>query len=174
MRMTEWKISLVFAVAGLVVSSAAASADDISGLISSTRTLTQDSRLVGDVTCRVSGAPCIAFGAPHITLRLNGFTMTGQADPATACSGSLTAGEHGISTAGQTDATIQGPGTVQRFRAIGVFFTGTLMGRVDGVIVSTNCQSGIQVNPTSSGITIVGNLATRNGTTNAGAFCGGI
>jgi hypothetical protein len=174
MRSIGWKTCVALAVAGLVVSSVAASAEDISGIISTTRTITQDSRLVGDVTCRVTGAACIAFGAPHLTLRLNGFTMTGQADPVNACSGTLTAGEHGISTASQTDATIQGPGAVQRFRAIGVFFTGTLLGRVDGVTVSTNCQSGIQVNPTSSGITIVGNLATRNGTTNAGAFCGGI
>lgn len=174
MRSNEWKTCLAFAAAGLIVSSGAASAEDISGFITTTRTITQDSRLVGDVTCRVTGAPCIAFGAAHLTLRLNGFTMTGQADPVNACSGGRTANEFGISTANQTDATIQGPGTVQRFRATGVFFAGTLNGKVEGVTVTTNCQSGIQVNPTSSGITVVGNLSTRNGATDAGFPCGGI
>lgn len=174
MRSIEWSTCVALAVTGLIASSTAASAEDISGIISTTRTITQDSRLVGDVTCRVTGAPCIAFGAAHLTLRLNGFTMTGQADPVTACSGTLTANEFGISTENQTDATIQGPGTVQRFRATGVFFRGTLNGKVEGVTATTNCQSGIQVNATSSGITVVGNLSTRNGTTQAGAPCGGI
>ena len=174
MRSLEWRTCIALAVAGLIASSTAVSAEDISGIISTTRTITQDSRLVGDVTCRVTGAACIAFGAPHLTLRLNGFTMTGQADPVNACSGTITGGEHGISTANQTDATIQGPGTVQRFRATGVFFAATLNGKVEAVTVTTNCQAGIQVNPSSSGITVVANLSTRNGSSNAGVFCGGI
>jgi len=69
--------------AALLLSTSAATAEDISGLITSTRTIREDSRLVGEVTCTVTGAPCIQFGSPHIELRLNGFTMTGQADPAT-------------------------------------------------------------------------------------------
>jgi hypothetical protein len=174
MRSVEWRTCVALAVAGLIAASTAAYAEDISGIISTTRTITQDSRLVGDVTCRVTGAPCIAFGAAHLTLRLNGFTMTGQADPVTACSGSLTRGEHGISTSNQTDATIQGPGTVQRFRATGVFFAGTLNGKVEGVTAATNCNSGIQVNAASSGIAVVANLATRNGASEAGFPCGGI
>jgi len=152
----------------------AASAEDVSGLISSTRTIREDSRLVGDVTCTVTGAPCIAFGSGHITLQLRGFTITGQADAVNACSGAIVAGEHGISTNNQVDVSIQGPGVVQRFRAHGVFFTGTLLGRVEGITATTNCQSGIFLNATSSLIVITGNLSTRNGSTQPGAACGGI
>ena len=55
---------------------------DIGGKISSTLTITADSQLVDDVTCTVTGAACIVIGASHVTLDLNGFTMTGQADGA--------------------------------------------------------------------------------------------
>src|SRR5580765_6735780 len=82
----------------LLLSIGVASADDISGLITTTRTIRENSRFVGDVTCMVTGAPCILFGSSHIDLRLNGFTMTGQADATTACNGASTAGEMGIST----------------------------------------------------------------------------
>jgi hypothetical protein len=149
-----------------------ASAEDISGVISSTRTIRESSRLVGDVTCTVTGAPCILFGASHIDLRLNGFTMTGQADPTTGCNGTSTAGEMGISTNGQTDVEVRGPGVVQRFRSDGIFFTGTLLGKVEGVTTTTNCMSGIRVNPTSSRVTLGSNVAVRNG--HITAQCGGI
>ena len=58
-------------------------AEDISGTVMRTVMLSENTRLVADVTCRVTGGPCIAFGAPNIVLALNGFTMTGQADPDT-------------------------------------------------------------------------------------------
>ena len=156
----------------LLLATGVASAEDISGLISATRTIRENSRLVGDVTCTVTGAPCIQFGSSHIELRLNGFAMTGQADPVTGCNGASTAGEMGISTAGQSDVEIRGPGVVQRFRSDGVFFTGTLLGKVEGVTTTTNCMSGIRVNPTSSKITLGSNVAVRNG--NIIAECGGI
>lgn len=174
MRTARFWTSPCFVGVALLVSTSAATAEDISGLISSTRTIREDSRLVGDVTCTVTGAPCIQFGSSHIELRLNGFTMTGQAAPATACNGGRTANEHGISSNGQTDVIVRGPGVVQRFRATGVFYAGTLLGRITGVTVTTNCQSGIQVNPTSSQITLEANVAIRNGTTDPGAACGGI
>ena len=158
--------------AAFLLWSAIVSAEDISGLITTTRTIRESSRLVGDVTCTVTGAPCIAFGASHIDLQLNGFTMTGQADATTACNGLSTAGEMGISSNGQSDVEVRGPGIVQRFRADGVFFTGTLQGKVEGVTATTNCMSGIRVNPTSSRITLGSNVAVRNG--NAAAQCGGI
>ena len=158
----------------LTLSARIAHADDISGLITTTRTILQDSRLVGDVTCTVTGAPCIAFGAPRIELRLNGFTITGQGDPATACGGTFTANEQGISTNNQTDVSIRGPGLVQRFRADGILFNGTLRGKVELVTLTTNCQSGIRVTATSSNIQIEGNVSVRNGSSNAGAPCGGI
>jgi hypothetical protein len=64
---------------------------------------------VGNVTCTVTGAPCIAFGAPGLELRLNGFFITGQADPTQACSGTSVANEVGISTNGQNDVEVKGP-----------------------------------------------------------------
>jgi hypothetical protein len=43
----------------LLLSIGVASAEDLSGLISTTRTIRENSRLVGDVICAVTGAPCI-------------------------------------------------------------------------------------------------------------------
>lgn len=54
----------------LMLASGAAHAEDISGVIVRTLILSENSRLVGDVTCTVSGAPCIAFGAPNISFEL--------------------------------------------------------------------------------------------------------
>ena len=156
----------------LLLSVGVASAEDISGLITSTRTIRENSRLVGDVTCTVTGAPCILFGASHIDLRLNGFTMTGLADPNTACNGGQTAGEMGISTGGQSDVEVRGPGIVQRFRADGIFFTGTLLGKIEGLTTTTNCMSGIRVAANSSRISIGSNVSVRNG--NVTSSCGGI
>lgn len=100
--------------------------------------------------------------------------MTGQADPNTGCGGTLQAGEMGISSNAQDDVEIRGPGVVQRFRADGVFFTGTLRGKVEGITATTNCQSGIRIAATASQITITANIAVRNGNTQAGLACGGI
>src|SRR5438132_8449540 len=74
----------------LFVCAGSAHAADIGGTISTTLTITEDSQLVDDVTCTVTGLPCIAVGAPHVTLELNGFTMTGQANAQTACDGGPT------------------------------------------------------------------------------------
>jgi hypothetical protein len=54
-------------------------AEDISGTITTTLTITDDSKKLVTVTCTVTGAACIAFGAGGLTLDLNGFTMTGRA-----------------------------------------------------------------------------------------------
>jgi len=50
-----------------------------------------------------TGAACIAFGASGLTLDLNGFTMTGLADPAKACVGTTPPG--GVKAPGN-DATV--------------------------------------------------------------------
>ncbi len=92
-----------------------AQATDISGTIASTLTLSEDSQLVGDVTCTVTGAPCIAFGASGLTLKLNGFTMTGLANLQTPCA-TNGPGEIGIDINTLNDETILGPGIVQGFR----------------------------------------------------------
>src|SRR5262245_9792860 len=54
--------------------------ETISGTITSTRVITQNARLTGDVTCTVQAAPCMQLGAPDIKLNLNGFTITGLGD----------------------------------------------------------------------------------------------
>jgi hypothetical protein len=158
----------------LVLIAGTAAAEDISGTIVRTLLLSENSRLVGHVTCTVTGAPCIAFGAPGLELRLNGFFLTGQADPTTGCSGGRVANEFGISTNGQNDLELKGPGVVQRFRADGVLFVGTVGGRVERITATTNCTSGIRVAPTSSQIRVESNVSVRNGSAAPGFPCGGI
>ena len=159
-------------VGGLIVSSGVASAEDISGTIVRTLILSENTRLVSDVTCTVTGGPCIAFGAPNIVLNLNGFTMTGLADPATGCKGTSIGTDIGISTNGQNNVGVRGPGVVQRFQADGILFMASVRGWVQGVTATTNCMSGIRVNPTSSQISVEGNVSVRNG--HAVNPCGGI
>ena len=164
--------SAALVIAGLIVSSGIASAEDISGTIVRTLMLSENSRLVGDVTCAVMGGPCIAFGAPNIILNLNGFTITGPNDAATGCKGANVATETGINTNGQSSVGIRGPGVVQRFQGDGILFNGTAKGWVQGVTTTTNCMSGIRVSPTSSGVSVESNVSVRNGA--AAAPCGGI
>jgi parallel beta-helix repeat protein len=159
--------------ATLILSAGIAHAEDIRGMIVRTLLLSEDTRLVGDVTCTVEGTPCIAFGAPGITLYLNGFTMTGRANAITGCSGASVVGEFGISTNNQSGVGIRGPGVVQRFRNSGIFFMGTVRGHIEGVMATTNCISGIQVNITSSRIRIDANVLVRNGMVSGGVTGGG-
>jgi len=148
-----------------------AEAVDIGGTISSTLTITVDSQLIDDVTCTVVAAPCIAIGAPHVTLQLNGFTMSGQADPQTGCSGTGTGGENGIDVNTQTGVQIRGPGLVKQFRGFGVRLQNSMAAMVTNVTVSTSCFSGIFVSGGSDHV-LDGNVAVRNGhVTNP---CGGI
>jgi hypothetical protein len=151
-------------------------AADIGGTISSTLTITGDSQLVDDVTCTVTGVPCIAVGASNITLDLNGFTMTGLGNSETGCSGAPTsfapgASEDGIFVNAQTGVTIRGPGLIQRFRGAGIFTNNSSGVTVASVTASTNCLSGIYVGG-GSGHDIRDNVSVRNGN---GTFpCGGI
>jgi hypothetical protein len=156
----------------LLGASSAARAEDISGTILRTFVLSENSRLVGDVTCNVTGGPCFAFGVPNIVLSLNGFTITGPGDSATGCKGTSVGTDIGISTNGQNNVGVRGPGVVQRFQADGILFMATVRGWVQGVTATTNCMSGIRINPTSSEISVESNVAVRNGhTVNP---CGGI
>lgn len=147
----------------LVPARGVAFADDISGTITTTWTIFENSRLVGHVMCAVTGAPCIQFGAPGITLKLNGFTMTGQADVKTGCAGGRVALENGISTNGQNEVAILGPGLVQAFRANGILASGGSSGmRVARVTAANNCQSGILVSGGASDGTFERNVLVRN------------
>jgi hypothetical protein len=146
---------------------------DISGTISATLTITENSKLVGDVTCTVVGLPCIAIGAPSLTLDINGFTMTGLADAQTGCgtSGGTVAVEDGIEVNAQNGVIIRGPGVVRQFRRFGIRLLNSMGARVTGITASTNCLSGIFLNGGSDHV-LDNNVSVRNGDPNNP--CGGI
>jgi hypothetical protein len=167
----RWCITLLTA---LVLHAGVVQAKDIGGVISATLTITEDSQLVDDVTCTVTGAACIAFGAANTRLELNGFTITGQADPATACFGGAIAGmggEFGIFVNGFNNITISGPGLVQRFRAQGIQLNNSSGSTIRDVTSSTNCASGFQLNNGSNNL-LENNVSVRNASPTAA--CGGI
>ena len=56
----------------------------------------------------------------------------------------------------------------------GILFMGTTRGWVQNVTTTTNCMSGIRINPTSSQISVESNVSVRNGASAAGFTCGGI
>lgn len=162
--------ALVSALAATFTSPAFAD-ERVSGRITRTYVIVEHTDLVGDVICDVGNNPCFSFGAPDVELRLNGFTMTGQADAVTGCGGAIFAPEFGVTTNGRNNVSVRGPGLVQRFRAHGVLVTGSTGARIEGATLSTNCGSGILVSGNSFGTLIQGNIAVRNGAT--GGACGG-
>lgn len=163
------------ALAATAFGSSARAADQVSGLITRTFIIVEDTDLAGDVVCEVAaGTPCFAFGAAGVQLRLNGFSITGQADPVTGCGGTLIGGESGISTAGLNGVSVHGPGLVQRFRTHGVAVLASRDVRIDSLTASTNCGSGVFVNAASFDTLIEGITSVRNGSTSTGATCGGI
>jgi parallel beta-helix repeat protein len=174
-------------VLSVFVSGSIADADveDVSGTLASTRTISGNARLVGDVTCTMTDSPCIDFGASHIKLRLNGFTITGPAapdstdpaNPAAFCNanpGSPAA--DGIRIGNQTHTQILGPGVVQKFRRHGVFVVGTIgvstKVRIARITSHHNCFSGILMSGVSDSL-IEGNASVRNGINSGPAPCGG-
>src|SRR5262245_55031534 len=99
-------------------------AEDISGTIATTRTIFNDSQLVGNVTCTMTDGPCIVFGASGIKLSLNGFTITGSANPddSSTCGG-VADGITNVTpivNVPQTEVQILGPGMVEKFRRHGI------------------------------------------------------
>ncbi len=163
----------------LLTCATTAQGTDISGTISSTLVITEDSQLVGDVTCVVVNAPCIKFGASDITLTLNGFTITGPANPANPSTGcaspSLVAPEDGIQVVGQHDVAVLGPGLVQKFRRHGIRLLGSTKVQVVHVTASDNCFSGIILTGTTDS-DIEENVSVRNSGGSVGTpgpACGG-
>jgi parallel beta-helix repeat protein len=115
---------------------------NLSGLISSTKTIHNNSKLTGDVTCGAI-APCIMFGAPNLQLNLNGHTITGNNGALDHCTG--TTGGPAISTGGMDGATIQGPGIITQFQGFtGIGVTGN-NSIVNQVVVTGTCGNGISV-----------------------------
>lgn len=165
----------------LFVSVGIVEAEDISGTIAVTKTIFEDSQLVGDVTCTMIDSPCIDFGASHINLRLNGFTMTGPANPDNPSPGfcnptSGAPGADGIRIFNQIHGQILGPGMVQKFRRHGIFIAGTIgistSATVRHVTSHHNCFSGILANGMSDSV-IEENVSVRNSVNSGSAPCGG-
>ena len=175
------RISPMVLVAVLVVVGTA-HATEISGTITSTLTIFDNSELVGDVTCVVPPTmpgpnPCISFGADHITLRLNGHTITGPVTPPTGCSvpTDMMFGV-GIDAIDRTGVKIEGPGIVQHFHRWGILLglTGHPTSRVTvkKVTVYDNCWSGMQTFSTSES-TFEDNVFADDAGGSNGAACGG-
>jgi hypothetical protein len=156
----------------LVVTMPAWADDHVSGVLTRTFVIVEDTDLVGNVTCDMQGAACFAFGVPDVQLRLNGFSITGRADAGTGCAGVTTATDVGITTNARDHVMVRGPGLVQRFRGQGVLVAGSTGARVEGLTSSTNCASGILIASTSFQTLVEGNVVVRNGS--ASAPCGGI
>jgi hypothetical protein len=169
LKVTIW---FAFFLVTVLTCARTAYATDISGTIATTLTIMDNSRLVGDVTCAVTGAPCITFGASGLSLDLNGYSITGQGDPVKACSGGATSSEVGILVNMLQNVIIRGLGVVQQFRSNGILLTASIGSTVTGVTTSTNCLSGILLGGGSSGNLIENNISVRNG--NGSNACGGI
>jgi hypothetical protein len=173
---------LGLAFSALLLFAVRTSATEISGTISSTLMITDDSELTGDVTCTVPltvpGAnPCISFGSDHIKLRLNGYTITGPVNPPTGCS--LPTDSMfgvGIAAIDRTDVTIEGPGVVQHFERWGILIglTGhpSTQVTVRKVTAYRNCWSGMQTFSTSESVFEENVFSSDAGGSN-GANCGG-
>jgi hypothetical protein len=171
MRNPKLGIWLVGLLGTVSVCAGSTYAADIGGTISATMAVSEDSQLVDDVTCTVTNAPCLDIVASNVTLELNGFTITGMADPQTGCQGGGTSGpEQGIRILNQKGVTINGPGIVQRFRVHGIIINGSTGTTITRVTASTNCASGFLVGGDSN--FLEHNVSIRNGT--LGAPCGGI
>ena len=174
--MTQCASALVVTVIALACFTApAAAADRVSGVLTSTYVIVEDTELAGDVTCDVpNNTACFSFGASGVELRLNGFTITGKGDAVTGCGGSNGPNEFGITTNNMNRVSVRGPGVVKQFRADGIFITGSADSRVVDLTVSTNCMSGVRIAATSFGTLVENNVAVRNGASNPGLSCGGI
>ena len=156
----------------LVVSASTSQAAKISGTISTTMAITEDSQLTGDVTCKVTGGSCISMAASHITLDLNGYTITGLSDAQVGCSGAGTGTDSGIGSLNQMGIKVRGPGIIENFKGHGIVFSNVSASTITGVTTATNCFSGIFLTGGSSLNELDGNISIRNGNgTNA---CGGI
>jgi hypothetical protein len=174
-RMKRWMSAAALgALATVCLAPPAFAADRVSGVLTATFVIVDNTDLIGDVRCDVANnTPCFSFGVPGVELRLNGFTITGKGDAVTGCGGGASMGnETGVATNGMSRVGVRGPGLVQRFRGDGVFVFGSTDAWVIDLTVSTNCLSGVRVAATSFGTLVQNNTAVRNGSPTAS--CGGI
>lgn len=157
----------------LLGSGTAVAMEPVPCAIPATFTMTENSELVCNVTCTQEIGPCIQFGASHIKLRLNGFTITGPGVPPTGCVSNVEfPPEDGIASNGQSFIQILGPGMVQQFRRHGLFLDASSNVTVKHVTSHHNCFSGIFL----FGVTesdIEENVSVRNGIASEARPCGG-
>jgi hypothetical protein len=173
MKQSRNRLALL-TVAALVGAGPNVFADQVSGAITRTYMVVENTELVGDVSCQVENAPCFSFGAPGIELRLNGFTITGRADAITGCNGASFPNETAVFTNRQDRVVVRGPGMIQRTRGRGVHVIGSTGARVEGFAISTTCSSGVFVAADSFNTLVEGVIAVRNGASAPGNPCGGI
>jgi hypothetical protein len=176
-----WK-SFGLGVCLLLLSSANAGATDFCGSIVGTFVITENSELVCDVECLNLTGACIQFGSDHIKLRLNGFKLTGQANPPANCVSTPQFGRFpgdpgpfpydGVSTGGFDHVEILGPGLIERFPRHGIFVFETEKSTVKHVTSHHNCFSGLFLG-LSNDNDIEENVSARNGLASGGAPCGG-
>jgi hypothetical protein len=172
-KLVRWLLACPCAV---LIGNGTAQADTtkLCGAIVGTVILTENTELICDVQCQnAPGTACIQFGADHIWLRLNGFKITGPADPPTGCVPRVPFPmEDGIATNGHDHIQILGPGLVQRFRRHGIFVVDSDKSTVKHVTSHHNCFSGLQtVGMTDSDIEE--NVSVRNAVASGPFSCGG-
>ncbi|MGH6822583.1 MAG: right-handed parallel beta-helix repeat-containing protein [Methylocella sp.] len=170
-NLTKKNLTKLAALSGTVFfGTGLAQATTIPATISSTLTVSTDSHLTSNVSCTVTGAPCIKFGAPGIKLNLNGFIITGNGGRNT-CTLNFT--DTGIDTNLQNNVFIQGPGLVRRFNFVDIVVSGN-NSSVEGVAITSSCLEGIRV--FGSRNEVEGNSISRAGLDNSlvGHFAAGI
>jgi hypothetical protein len=165
---SRWFVVFVLSVFAFFVFAIPARATQISGTISSTLMIGDDSELIGDVTCKVAGAACISVVSSGITIHLNGFAIT---EDITGCTPE-TSSQDGIDVLGQHDVAIVGPGLVQKFGGLGILLGGATRVKVEGVTASDNCFSGILLGFTVDS-DIEKNVSVRNSMGSGVVPCGG-
>jgi parallel beta-helix repeat protein len=153
-------------------SGSATQANGIAGTIERTVTILEDSELSADVQCMVSDGPCMAFGASGIALRLNGFTISGPADPPDVCAPNSSVSQDGIAVVGKSDVAILGPGRIQTFRRHGVFLNQSENVTVRQITSANNCFSGLQMSGVSNS-DVEENILARNAIASGPSPCGG-
>jgi hypothetical protein len=175
---------IAFVLMCVLACAALAQAEDISGVLSITKVIVENSQLVGDVTCTMTTTPCIQFGAPNIALRLNGHIITGPANPDDSTTCQPTSGPppadgitNGTSAAtSQPSVQIIGPGMVQKFRRHGILIFGasgvSTNVTVKDVTSNHNCFSGLLTNGMTDSL-IEHIVSVRNAANSGGAPCGG-
>lgn len=183
MRHQKWFTKLMVSVFALLFGSLTAQATDICGVIPTTLTIFDNSKLTCDVEClQADNGPCIRFGAPGIKLDLNGFKMTGTANepPRSNCIAGTAFGAQPADGIQSTfdDVVIEGPGLIQRMRRHGIGLLGTAADPVEKVVVKKlvshqNCFSGIFMGSVNDSL-VEDVVSARNSANSEARPCGGI